>query len=64
MKYKMICSDLDDTMITRDQKYGKGEKDAIKRYVDAGGKFVIVTGRMTSGVLPVCRDLDLHGEVL
>ena len=64
MKYKMICSDLDDTMITRDQKYGKGEKAAIKRYVDAGGKFVIVTGRMTAGALPVCRELDLHGEVL
>ena len=64
MKYKMICSDLDDTMIGRKQQYGKGEKDAIKRYVEKGGKFVIVTGRMTSGALPVCRDLDLHGEVL
>ena len=64
MKYKMICSDLDDTLIGRRQQYGKGEKDAIGRYVATGGKFVIVTGRMTSGALPVCRDLDLHGEVL
>lgn len=64
MKYKMICSDLDDTLIGRKQQYGKGEKDAIKRYVEAGGKFVIVTGRMTAGALPVCRELDLHGEVL
>ena len=64
MKYKMICSDLDDTMIGRKQQYGPHEKEAIHRYVDAGGKFVIVTGRMTSGVLPVCKELDLHGEVL
>lgn len=60
----MICSDLDDTLIGRKQQYGKGEKEAIASYVAAGGKFVIVTGRMTSGALPVCRDLDLHGEVL
>lgn len=64
LKYKMICTDLDDTLIGRKQQYGKGLKDAIKRYEQAGGKFVIVTGRMTTGALPVCRDLDLHGEVL
>ncbi len=60
----MICSDLDDTLIGRKQQYGKREKESIARYVAAGGKFVIVTGRMTPGALPVCRDLDLHGEVL
>ena len=64
MKYKMICSDLDDTMIGRKQQYGPKEKESIHKYVDAGGKFVIVTGRMTAGILPVCRELDLHGEVL
>ncbi len=63
-KYKMICVDLDDTLVGRKQQYGAGLKDAIARYVAAGGKFVIVTGRMTVGALPVCRDLDLHGEVL
>ena len=64
MKYKLVCSDLDDTLIGKDAKFGKGLKEAVKRYVEQGGKFCIVTGRMTSGALPVCRELGLKGEVI
>ena len=63
MKYKLICSDLDDTLIGSDGKFGKGLKDAIKEYEERGGKFCIVTGRMTSGALPVCKELGLKGEL-
>ncbi len=64
MKYKLVCSDLDDTLIDSHQQLSDKVKEAITRYVDAGGKFVIATGRMTSGVMPVCRELGLTGEVL
>lgn len=64
MKYKLICSDLDDTLIDSDGRIPKGLKESIARYVDRGGKFCIVTGRMTAGALPVCRELELFGEVL
>lgn len=64
MKYKMICSDLDDTLLNSDGTYDPSLKDSIARYVDEGGKFVIVTGRMTSGAIPVAKSLDLHGEIL
>lgn len=64
MKYKLICSDLDDTLLNSQQEISDKIKDAITRYVDAGGKFVIVTGRMTSGAIPVCKELGLKGEVI
>lgn len=64
MKYRLLCSDLDDTLIGKDAKFGKGLKKAIEEYVRQGGKFCIVTGRMTSGALPVCRELGLTGEVI
>jgi Cof subfamily protein (haloacid dehalogenase superfamily) len=60
----MICSDLDDTLLDSDRSFNLSMKDSIVRYVDAGGKFVIVTGRMTYGAIPVAKDLDLHGEIL
>lgn len=64
MKYKLVCSDLDDTLIGTGAKFGKGVKDAIRRYQEKGGKFCIVTGRMTSGALPACKELGLTGEVV
>ena len=64
MKYKLICSDLDDTLLTSDGVVPKEVKDAINRYVDRGGKFCLVTGRMTAGALPICAELNLFGEVI
>lgn len=64
MKYKMICSDLDDTLMNSHQQISDNVRGAINRYIDAGGKFVMVTGRMTSGALPVCKDLGLKGELV
>lgn len=64
MKYKMICSDLDDTLLNSERDFSPELKESIHRYVDAGGKFLIATGRMTAGVLPVARRLELHGELV
>lgn len=59
----MICSDLDDTLLDSKGEYSPLLKESIKKYVDKGGKFMIVTGRMTSGVLPIARELGLKGEL-
>ena len=64
MKYKLICSDLDDTLLDSDGNIPCGLKESIARYVDRGGKFCIVTGRMTAGALPICHALELFGEVI
>lgn len=63
MKYKLICSDLDDTLIGSDGKYGRGLKNAIKDYEERGGIFCIVTGRMTAGALPLASELGLKNEL-
>jgi Cof subfamily protein (haloacid dehalogenase superfamily) len=60
----MICSDLDDTLLDSERSYNPAMKKSIARYVESGGKFVIVTGRMTSGAIPIAKDLNLHGEIL
>lgn len=64
MKYKLICSDLDDTLLTGYRTYHPELKASIHRYIDGGGKFMIATGRMTSGVLPIARELELSGEIV
>ncbi|MFA6866228.1 MAG: Cof-type HAD-IIB family hydrolase [Clostridia bacterium] len=64
MKYKMICSDLDDTLLDSDRNISDELISSITRYVDNGGKFVVATGRMTMAALPIARRLGLHGEIL
>jgi Cof subfamily protein (haloacid dehalogenase superfamily) len=64
MKYKLICSDLDDTLLNNDGDFSDNIKNSIKRYVDSGGKFMIVTGRMTAATLPLARRMELHGEIV
>lgn len=63
MKYKLICSDLDDTLIGSDGRYGEGLKEAIKKYEERGGRFCIVTGRMTAGATPIAKELGLKNEI-
>ncbi|NLL56468.1 MAG: HAD family phosphatase [Clostridiales bacterium] len=64
MKYKLICCDLDDTLLDSKGKINEAMKKSIARYVKKGGKFVIVTGRMTYGAIPVAIELGLKGEIL
>lgn len=64
MKYKMIVSDCDDTMLNSSRTYSEHFKNTLHRYIDSGGKFVVATGRMTAAVLPYCYDLGLKGEVI
>ena len=63
MKYKLICSDLDDTLINSKGNLCSGTKQAIKDYETKGGIFCIVTGRMTSGAVPLYRELGLKNEL-
>lgn len=64
MKYKMIVSDFDDTLIADDLRYSENTQRAIREYTAVGGRFVIATGRMLNAILPAARALGLKGEVL
>jgi len=50
MKYKMIASDLDGTLLNDESTLSERTKNAVLRAIDAGALFVIATGRAMSGV--------------
>ena len=62
--YKLVCTDLDGTLLQSGKSLDVSVKSAIKAYEEKGGKFCVVTGRMTVGALPICRALELHGELI
>ena len=65
MKYKMIACDFDGTIFSHGSfTVPENVKKAIRRYIDNGGRFVIVTGRMFDSLIDELVKLDLHGEVL
>ena len=46
INYKMIVSDFDGTLVQGDGKVSEKNIKAINEYIDAGGVFVISTGRV------------------
>ncbi|MDE6758279.1 MAG: Cof-type HAD-IIB family hydrolase [Clostridia bacterium] len=64
MKYKAIFCDFDGTIYRDDHTISQVNKDAIRSYVEAGGKFVVSTGRLFSAIYPKVVELGLDKEVI
>lgn len=64
MKYKLIVSDLDDTLLNDELLVSDKNKRSIADYIAAGGVFTVATGRMTKPMLDICKDLNLTGEAI
>ncbi|MBQ8178589.1 MAG: HAD family hydrolase [Clostridia bacterium] len=64
MKYKLIVSDFDDTLVDDSQVISESTIAAIREYEARGGDFVLCTGRMISSIIPHAKKLGLHGEVI
>ncbi len=64
MKYKLIVSDFDDTIVDDTQKVSEETIRAIQDFESRGGKFVLCTGRMISAILPHARKIGLKGDVI
>lgn len=64
MKYKAIFCDFDGTIYRDDHTISQTNKDAITKYVEAGGKFVVSTGRLFSAIYPKVLELNLDKEVI
>ncbi len=64
MKYKLIISDFDDTILNSSMEYSEELVAAIREYEAEGGHFHIATGRMTDAILPYARKLGLKGDLL
>lgn len=63
IKYPLIVSDFDGTLVKEDGTVSLANRTAIAQYVADGGRFAISTGRMPAGILPQARELGLTGLV-
>lgn len=61
LNYELIASDLDGTLLKDDKTVDRETRDAIHRYIAAGGKFCICTGRMLPSVEKIAADLGVGG---
>lgn len=62
---KIIFSDVDGTLINREQKeLHEGNFEAIKRWRKAGNLFVLCTGRNPIDVLPTLKTCDIEFDYL
>ncbi len=63
IKYPLIVSDFDGTLVRADGTVSDKNKAAIKEYIAAGGVFAISTGRLPAAILSRVRELGLTGLV-
>lgn len=63
LKFPMMISDFDGTLVNNDGTISHMNKNAIAKYRNDGGIFVISTGRMHYGILPRAKELGLKGLV-
>lgn len=62
MKYQMIISDYDGTLIDAGENYINQEVvDAIKRFINLGGKFIICSGRPIGSIKQILNKVGLGG---
>lgn len=60
MNTKMVCLDVDGTIVDFDGHMAQEVRDAIVDVMDAGHHVMIATGRSYHATLPIIRDLGLH----
>ena len=61
MKYKIIVSDFDGTVVKNDRTASERTIQAIKAYRAAGGTFIVSTGRMFESIVNNAHVLGLDG---
>ena len=62
MKYKLIISDFDGTLYGKNKQVNPENIKAIKRFIDAGGKFTVSTGRMNYSLRDWVKKLGLENQ--
>lgn len=64
MKYKALFTDFDGTLFSDDFKISEKDIDAINKYVAAGGKFFISTGRLFNSIYPYLKSMNVKSDMI
>lgn len=64
MKYALIVTDLDDTLLREDLTISQRSKRAITKAREKGIRVALATGRMFPSAVPYARELGLTGPIL
>lgn len=64
MKYKMICIDMDGTLLNKRKKISSVDKEAIKRAHDIGVEIVVTTGRLYNNAAYFSQILGVDSPVI
>ena len=64
MRYQLLASDLDGTLLDPSSRITENTEKAVKAMERAGARFVISTGRPPQGVRDYIRQLGLTGPVI
>jgi Cof subfamily protein (haloacid dehalogenase superfamily) len=59
MKYKIIATDMDDTLLNNEGKITKENKEAIMKAQEMGVKFILASGRPTFAMREFAKELEL-----
>lgn len=64
MKYKMVFSDIDGTLLDSNHQVSKGTREKIQELNKQGILFILVSARMPSGILPIQRELGIKSPIV
>ncbi len=59
MKYKMIISDVDGTLLDSNHQITEENKKAVKEYMESGGLFSLATGRIEKSATDIQKELSI-----
>ncbi len=58
---KILLSDMDGTLLNSESRVGDENRQAIRKFIEEGGRFGIATGRMLSNALAFLDGVDVNG---
>ncbi|MBQ9942591.1 MAG: HAD family phosphatase [Christensenellaceae bacterium] len=64
LNYRLICLDIDGTLINSHSQITPATKEAIGKVSAAGAQVVLVSARMPMGIAPLCRQLGLGDSLI
>lgn len=64
MKYKMICIDMDGTLLNSKKKLSDGNKEALKKAYEMGVHIIICTGRNSRSALYFANEIGVESAAI